>query len=68
MNEKEKKILSLAVPLEAGCTVLDFVTGRTGFSLISEGCERMCVCVQKIRIKHSIIHPSPVIFALRPVL
>jgi len=28
---KRKKILSLAVPLEAGYTVLDIVTGRKGF-------------------------------------
>lgn len=48
--------------------MLDIVTGRTGFRLISKGRERMRICVQRVRIKHSIRHPSPAIYALRPAL
>jgi hypothetical protein len=48
--------------------VLDIVTGRTGFRLISKGRERMLVCVQRVRIKNRIRHPSTAIYALRPVL
>jgi len=66
--KRKKKILSLAVPLETGYAVLDIVTGRTGFCLISKRRERMDICVQSIRIEHSIRRPSPVIYVLRPAL
>jgi hypothetical protein len=60
--------VSLAVPLKAGNTVLDIVRGRTGLCLVSKGRERMRICVRRVRIKHSIRHPIPAIYALRPAL